>query len=727
MKTTSVCLALIFILTGIILGEERKIAEIKRSSVKTEITGDPQFQILYPEGYDPDNLDLNQKRPFFPDDPCTARMVGSSYWAVDNWLAGDELYKVYQDIDLLANDCTYPFYVTAVAIQLQTLYSGTLYLQADIEALDVTSTDACPFPGEILGMSGEESYEIPDAGNYLLVVVFDEPILVDTAYFAGMYFGAGASDLGPSLVTDNDPYLCVSWNDWGQGWADLISNPYFNFPGNLVMFSYGYNADDPSPSSGPAMIYSPRDSSTVGANVDLYAADLIDTVSYDKCRFEYYGPSGWTLIGEDTSPDITLRNSSTATTTQPGYYQSWNTSGLVEDWHPVRAIFYSAGSEVSGDTIDVYVDSTPLEPEIQNPALYDNVCDTITLKANVVDEDATIVQFELRTMSDTTSMNWPLLDQFDYGDVDGNPGDGNSYADGEYGDFYNGPTILTSMFKYFADQGYSDIMMIDSDSKSVDDMVEACADSINVRDRFGSEDDNFISHVERHIEAQGRQFRVETVSSIDPEWIIYATAYRKGLVLLGITDPMGYWLGLSEFVLPDDQSDSIECRVYDTRNAAYLQSVLSLSPSPKIEYNGSMCAIDRAIAVYPRADTTYRIIIGGDYNPSDGFSYFWDASSRPKGPYMLAAVAIDAANHVSESICAFRLKCESDYLPGDANASGALDIDDIIYLIGYIFQGGPAPNPIETGDNNCSDAVDVDDIVYLIAYIFQGGPSPCVD
>jgi hypothetical protein len=94
---------------------------------------------------------------------------------------------------------------------------------------------------------------------------------------------------------------------------------------------------------------------------------------------------------------------------------------------------------------------------------------------------------------------------------------------------------------------------------------------------------------------------------------------------------------------------------------------------------------------------------------------------------MLAAVGIDAANHVTESICAFRLKWESDYLPGDANASGALDIDDIIYLIAYIFQGGPPPIPVETGDNNCSDAVDVDDIVYLIAYIFQGGPAPCVD
>ena len=30
-----------------------------------------------------------------------------------------------------------------------------------------------------------------------------------------------------------------------------------------------------------------------------------------------------------------------------------------------------------------------------------------------------------------------------------------------------------------------------------------------------------------------------------------------------------------------------------------------------------------------------------------------------------------------------------------------------------------------TGDPNCSGSVDIDDVVYLIAYIFGGGPAPC--
>lgn len=62
---------------------------------------------------------------------------------------------------------------------------------------------------------------------------------------------------------------------------------------------------------------------------------------------------------------------------------------------------------------------------------------------------------------------------------------------------------------------------------------------------------------------------------------------------------------------------------------------------------------------------------------------------------------------------------------GDVNSSGGIDIDDIVYLIAYVFQGGPAPIPTSTGDVNCSTGVDIDDIVYLIAYVFQSGNSPC--
>ena len=62
---------------------------------------------------------------------------------------------------------------------------------------------------------------------------------------------------------------------------------------------------------------------------------------------------------------------------------------------------------------------------------------------------------------------------------------------------------------------------------------------------------------------------------------------------------------------------------------------------------------------------------------------------------------------------------------GDADNSDVVTISDAVYLINYIFSGGPAPNPIDSGDADCSGLVTISDAVYLINYIFSGGNAPC--
>ena len=38
---------------------------------------------------------------------------------------------------------------------------------------------------------------------------------------------------------------------------------------------------------------------------------------------------------------------------------------------------------------------------------------------------------------------------------------------------------------------------------------------------------------------------------------------------------------------------------------------------------------------------------------------------------------------------------------------------------------GPAPTPLGAGDANCDHSINVGDAVYIINYIFKGGPAPC--
>jgi outer membrane protein assembly factor BamB len=68
---------------------------------------------------------------------------------------------------------------------------------------------------------------------------------------------------------------------------------------------------------------------------------------------------------------------------------------------------------------------------------------------------------------------------------------------------------------------------------------------------------------------------------------------------------------------------------------------------------------------------------------------------------------------------------ETQYVCGDANGDGVVNVGDVVFLIAYIFSGGFPPDPVEAGDANCEGAVNVGDAVYLIAYIFSGGPGPC--
>ncbi len=62
---------------------------------------------------------------------------------------------------------------------------------------------------------------------------------------------------------------------------------------------------------------------------------------------------------------------------------------------------------------------------------------------------------------------------------------------------------------------------------------------------------------------------------------------------------------------------------------------------------------------------------------------------------------------------------------GDADGNGLLTISDAVFLINYIFSGGPAPGLLIFGDADCSKIINISDAVYLINYIFMGGSAPC--
>ena len=61
---------------------------------------------------------------------------------------------------------------------------------------------------------------------------------------------------------------------------------------------------------------------------------------------------------------------------------------------------------------------------------------------------------------------------------------------------------------------------------------------------------------------------------------------------------------------------------------------------------------------------------------------------------------------------------------GDVNGDKLIDVGDAIYLLNYLFKGGPPPAIWATGDCNCDQIIDVGDAIYLLNYLFKNGGAP---
>ncbi len=93
------------------------------------------------------------------------------------------------------------------------------------------------------------------------------------------------------------------------------------------------------------------------------------------------------------------------------------------------------------------------------------------------------------------------------------------------------------------------------------------------------------------------------------------------------------------------------------------------------------------------------------------------------GQVNLVPRAVDAVGGSAESPIALTLR--PPYVCGDANGDAKVNVGDAVYIITYVFRGGPAPFPLGAGDAYCDGKISVGDAVYLINHIFRSGPWPC--
>ncbi len=114
--------------------------------------------------------------------------------------------------------------------------------------------------------------------------------------------------------------------------------------------------------------------------------------------------------------------------------------------------------------------------------------------------------------------------------------------------------------------------------------------------------------------------------------------------------------------------------------------------------------------------------VSSSANPGDSVILSLDGystSTQYSAEFSGSALTYDAAFKSG------KIMISSCLMRGDVNNDSTIDISDLVQLVGYFFNGGPAPSPIDLADIDCSSGVDISDIVLLVAFMFNSGAPPC--
>lgn len=186
---------------------------------------------------------------------------------------------------------------------------------------------------------------------------------------------------------------------------------------------------------------------------------------------------------------------------------------------------------------------------------------------------------------------------------------------------------------------------------------------------------------------------------------------RKTKIILSVALALLFLFSFSLAKLPDKQVNELEEPVQsESKEEKDISPASDISKSETVRQEQSIA---------PKAASFILVTdvidgFGGQrYNGGCDLSIFAGGQSSPIGAGTSTNYTLYAG-----FVYPVVVKC------GDANGDGKVTVSDVVYLINYLFKGGPGPIPWEAGEANCDGKITVSDVVYLINYLFKGGPPP---
>jgi len=424
-----------------------------------------------------------------------------------------------------------------------------------------------------------------------------------------------------------------------------------------------------------------------------------------------------------------------ATTTKPlrdgvnqavsgyGYTVNWDLSPLYEGFYTIRVTAVDTLGRSASASTTVYVEPTPPLPKITSPDNFDNFCPPVDILMSCSDENLSAVNLFYRQGLTDYSIGMGTLYQFDLGDNNGNPYDGNLAANGEFGDYYCAPVAAALAVQVWYDRGYTYLY-----TPPVTSLAENLATEFMTRENFGTYDEDIIRGLYDYFLPRGAilKFKYER----NPDYATMRTwiEFEGRSVIIGLGGNPGVWLALDGFK-GYHQTDST-CIITVSNPLTGSLSDLSMRNyygTNQIYFNYGWKPIDIMISVFASNWTVTSEFIDTDNNDADGWSYNWAPDNLTEmESYYIHATAIDDTNIKGTSTVLTKYDCTNAFLQGDFNNDNQANFADLNYLIAFITQNGAPPvGGIKRGDCNCDNVVNIADIVYYLNFLFGTAGAPC--
>ena len=663
-------------------------------------------------------------------DTCIVRHDVGLYWQINGWVFGNELYKSYLDPSQSCN-LPYPFKIYEINMPMTFDSASPLVVSVDVELADFTNP-SCPVPGALLAISAQYQFNVPGPGLYDVWVPLDSPITVNGPFFAGFFIGNTFTvAANPGIVTDTIPTPCVSYNIWDTtiGYVDLVNNAYFNFPGRLALYAVGVTGGQSGGQPPPDLsLISPAAADTLFGSTTLWAWEKSGSRIIDYVIFEAKPNGGsYTEIGRDFDGRKTLRDGLNNAVSADGFSYFWDFSTRTEGFHTVRATAMDTSGRTSADSAIVYLEPTPPVPEIISPSSGEDFCTYLQLIMSLYDENFSRVDAYVNEADTFYTLNLLQLNQSSYGDINGNSLDGNRFVNGEYGDNYSGPVAATQAIRVWYDRGYKQFMRQGLSDIPISSFVEMMATNFDTRVNRGTYDENLFEGLHQHLDPFG-------ITTIDfhrgPDYIALRTWLEdeERSVILGLSDNPGLWVAVDGFSGWSNENNEFIVRIANPVTGVVEPCLMrnNLGAS-EIQISGTWRSVDIMISILVKNWNIARQSIGSDNNGTNGWSITWPpAGIKDQSPIFFRAFGYDATSMSGSSAILMSYDCANFFIKGDYNGDIQLNLQDLVYLINFVLDGGPPPaGGVGRADANCDNNINVTDVVYFMNFLFGTAGSPC--